>query len=163
MPVHLCVSCPNEDCNFNHEPIRLDFANLEQTVGGPASWPEDGTKLYTACPACKRLTGHSKADLCDFPEGNQTVVSKGQVWIRITVMCDSRGCNTPAAFHVLLNQASNNQLASELQIKLATRHWSGLLPCGHPIGAIPNGRWYFDRPRRLLGCKPHDHTGTLKH
>jgi hypothetical protein len=26
-----------------NEPIRLVFANLEQTVDGPASWPEDGT------------------------------------------------------------------------------------------------------------------------
>jgi hypothetical protein len=165
MPVQLCVYCPNEGCDFYHEPIRLVFANMERTVDGAASWPEDGTKLYIACPGCRCLTVHSKADLCDFPESDETVVSRGQVWIRITVMCSSQGCDTPAAFHVLLNQASNNQLAAELQNKLATRHWSGILPCGHPIAAIPNGRWYFDRPHhdRLLGYKPRDHTGTFKH
>jgi len=156
-----CVHCPNEDCDFSHEAISLGFANLERTVDGPAGWPEDKTKLYIACPKCRRVSAHSNANLCT--ECDQSVVRKGRVWIRITVQCSSQGCDTPAEFHVLLNQASNRQLASELQTKLAIRYWTGFLPCGHPIAAIPKGRWYFDRPHngRLLGYKPRVITGNF--
>lgn len=164
MPLELCVSCPNEDCDFFHEPIRLVLANLERTVDGPVGWPEDETKLYIACPTCRRVSVHSQADLCDFPECGQSVVVKGRVWIRITLQCSSQGCNAPAEFHVLLNQASNRQLASELQTKLAMRHWTGFLPCGHSLATIPKGRWYFDRPPhgRLLGYRPRVITGNFQ-
>jgi hypothetical protein len=164
MPLELCVSCPNEDCDLSHEPIRLVLANRERMVAGPVGWPEDETKLYIACPACRRVSVHGKADLCSLPECDQSVARKGRVWIRITVLCSSQGCNTLAEFHVLLNQASNRQLASELQTKLAMRYWTGFLPCGHPIATIPKGRWYFDRPHhgRLLGYKPRDHHWKLQ-
>jgi hypothetical protein len=72
MPLELCVSCPNEDCDLSHEPIRLVLANRERMVADPVGWPEDETKLYIACPACRRVSVHSKADLC--PECDQSVV-----------------------------------------------------------------------------------------
>jgi hypothetical protein len=146
MSLELCVSCPNEDCAFSHEPIRLGLANVERTLDGPRGWPGDGTKLHIACPGCRRLSVHNKADLRDSSECDQSLVRKGRVWIRITALCSSQGCIPPAEFHVFLNQASNRQLAAELQTKLAMGHWTGFLPCGHSIAAIPKGRWYFESP-----------------
>jgi hypothetical protein len=78
-----CRAAPSSPfCNctrpISNQAIGFEASTLTQTL------LLGGTKLYAACAARRRLTGHSKADLCDFPEGNQTVVSKGQVWIRIT-------------------------------------------------------------------------------
>ena len=158
MPLDLCVRCPNEDCDCHQEPIPLLFASLGRTADGRVGWPEDGTELYLACPACRRVSVHSQADARDFPEENQSAAHSGKVWIRVALLCGSEGCNTPAEFHVLLNQASNNQLASELQTKLDRTHWTGFLPCGHQIAPVQPNRWYFDRPQfgRLWGYNPMD-------
>ena len=158
MALDLCVNCPFEGCQFYQEPIRLLFASLGRTADGLIGWPEDGTELYLACPACRRVSVHSQADLRDFPEDDQSVHRKDKVWIRVALLCGSGGCKTPAEFHVLLDQAANNQIASELQTKLEMAHWTGLLPCGHHIAPVDVGRWYFDRPQlgRLWGYNPLD-------
>jgi hypothetical protein len=56
MSLDLCVSCPNEDCDFHREPIRLLFASLGRTADGLVRWPrmEQSCMLHVlgadACP-----------------------------------------------------------------------------------------------------------------
>lgn len=158
MALDLCVNCPFEGCQFYQEPIRLLFASLGRTADGLIGWPEDGTDLYLACPACRRVSVHCQADPRDFPEDDQSLIHKGKVWIHVALLCATEGCNTPAEFHVLLNQASNDQLVLELQTKLDMAYWTGVLPCGHQIAPVPAGCWYFDRPHngRLWGYNTFD-------
>ena len=155
MPLDLGVKCPHPGCQFHQKPIHLLVAGLGTTSDSRIRWAEKRTELYLACPACKRVSLHRRAEFHDFPEDHQAAGYKGKVWIHIALLCSAEGCNTPADFHVLLNQASNNQLASELQIKLAKIHWTGVLPCGHYIASVGKGRWYFDRP---LEGQLWDHT-----
>ena len=75
-----------EDCGTTAGRSQCNCTRLisNQAIGFEASTLTQtlllgGTKLCAACPACRRLTGHSKADFCDFLEGNQTLVSKGSL------------------------------------------------------------------------------------
>jgi hypothetical protein len=158
MPIDLCVNCSDQGCQFYREPIRLLFANPGGTDDGRAGWPEDGTELYLACPACRRVSVHCQADLRDFPEEDGETDETHQLWIRVAMLCGAEGCNTPAEFHVLMNQGTNNHLAFELHGKLDMMHWTGMLPCGHDIAPVPPGLWYFDRPQlgRLWGYNSVD-------
>jgi len=158
MPFDFGVKCPHPGCEFHQTPIRLLVASLGAVPEGPVGWPDERTQLYLACPACRRVTVHCQADVYDFPENAPGVGYRGKVWIHVALLCGAEGCSTPADIHVLMNQASNNQLASELQTKLATTHWTGVLPCGHHIASVGKGRWYFDRPLKgqLWEHKPFD-------
>jgi hypothetical protein len=157
MAFDLAVRCPHPNCEFYQRPFQLLVASAESVADSLASWTEQKTEFYLACPGCRRVSVHRRAEVHDFHEDNLAATYKGKVWIRVALLCGAEGCNSPADLHVLLNQASNNQLASELQKKLAAKHWTGFLPCGHAIASVGQDRWYFERSfGGPWGYKPFD-------
>jgi hypothetical protein len=133
MSLDLTVYCPNNECEFHQKPILLPASTLPQTVDDPKGWPEDGTYLYLACPACRRVSAHFHGEPIDLPEASQSEFRKDTDWLRVNYVCGVEHCKSPAEFRVLVRKGEDKSIRSELLDKLRLGHWTGNLPCGHPI------------------------------
>jgi len=140
MPFDLYVHCPNTECLTRERPIALLVANPEQTVDDPNAWPKDGSEKWIACPGCRHVSVHCRADLRDLPEDTHT---KHKEWICVTLVCGAEGCKTQSRFHVLMRKLEEKKLTDELNLRIHSGHWIGTLPCGHPFSSASHV--VFDR------------------
>ena len=148
----LYVQCMNQRCSRSRKetPIRLLVPTPPQVGPDLSSWPNDGRSLFVACPECTLVFAYERARAAVFPP------KEGEAWMSISFRCRAEGCNTPAEFHVLRDSATNAATESQLRKQLASGHWTGALPCGHPIIVARGQDVLFEWDRgRIHGYDPN--------
>src|SRR5947209_13488988 len=98
------VRCSSPEKPFHTTQIWLRVAKPEQTMHDPKAWPRNGQPLFLACPVCKRVSKHSEGVQAYPPEELHNSLQSGKVWLRISFLCGTGDCKTPAEFHVQMER-----------------------------------------------------------
>jgi len=165
MPLDLFVLCSNHEPRSEQGQIWLRVSKPEQTLLDPTAWPNDKLPLFLACQWCNLVSKHFGAPKAFRHEELQGSPQFGRVWLRVSFLCGMEGCGTPAEFHVLMqapkNQKTPNGIDDEVLRKrvlrdLQANRWTGYLPCGHRLLAVPDRFYRFRWMRKLQGYDPSD-------
>ncbi len=138
MPDDLFVHCPDENCHFHQDPIRLLISNPSQITADQSLWPWDESDLYLSCPGCNVVSVHSHADVRDFPPSVHSGHPDHKDWFRISFRCATVDCHTPVEFHALMGTWVLGKTETVINARLRSQEWKGVTPCGHPIYAMPH-------------------------
>ena len=130
MPFDFFVHCPDENCRFHQDRLRLLITNPAQLADDSALWPSDETDLYVSCPGCNVVSAYCHADMRDFPQDAQ---NQGEEWFRISFRCPAADCHSPLEFHALMGNTVLRQTEFTIHQKLRNETWEGASPCGHQI------------------------------
>jgi hypothetical protein len=138
-----CLACQT--------PMPLPSATLPPVIKRQGWWPNESDWLYVACPECRQVSAYIAPSIYhgqSLPHGDKT-------WLCISFRCAVENCNTPVQFHILTEAVETLRTESELRAKLASGHWRGNAPCGHPIatGSAQEIRFQWDWGR-LRGYDP---------
>jgi hypothetical protein len=134
MPLYFCVVCPEYLCPRRHVPIPLRESTPQRRELDQDEWPNDGKKLYLACPDCNHVSVYNQAVLA-------AVEIELREWLCIAYRCGLEDCNTPVEFHILTETTVQK---TDILSKLRSEYWTAVLPCGHPI-SIEDGQGVFFR------------------
>jgi hypothetical protein len=165
MPLDRFVLCSNHAPQSAEGQIWLRVATPEQTMLDPKVWPNDTLPLFLACPWCNLVSKHFEAPKAVRPDLPQDSPQFGKVWLRVSFLCGMEGCETPAEFHVLAEVPKNQKkeygiadevLRTRVLLDLQANRWSGYLPCGHKLLAVPDRFYRFCWMRNLQGYDPTD-------